>query len=230
LRGDLADLEPAVVHIDSLYNYSPATVDQNRLTQVGAMLTEVQHLCAEHDATLWFTAHMNQSGAGFDLKRITGAGVSEWADSWHLLRHRQNPDVEHGRFWLTADIGSRQWGGASYELDLDIGRFDPDTGTHDGPIRWTVHTAGAGAEPTDRDRDKRLTARTCIVQTMKRARNPLSRDEIKERTTGVSKTHIVAETALMIEDGILVHDGSRSAPKNGRDTPLFVLDQEWASA
>jgi hypothetical protein len=43
----------------------------------------------------------------------------------------------------------RQWGGREYDIDWHLGKFDNDTGTHDGEISWTVHEdaarAGTGA-------------------------------------------------------------------------------------
>lgn len=107
----LAEYKPGFVHLDPLYPFQPMTVSSSQLNQVGAMLTEVQQIVAEHDAIMWITAHMNQTGAGFDLKRITGAGVGEWGDSWVLMKHRETPDVDRGRFAIELSIGSRQCGG-----------------------------------------------------------------------------------------------------------------------
>ena len=112
-RSALRQFEPAVIHLDPLYAFQPATVDTNRLGDVGRMLSEAQMMCSEAGATIWITAHMNQSGSGFDLKRITGAGVGEWGDSWSLLRHRTDPDVDAGRFELQLSVGSREWGGGN---------------------------------------------------------------------------------------------------------------------
>jgi hypothetical protein len=224
LRGHLADFRPALVHLDPLYPFQPMTVDSNKIAQVGLMLSEIQAIVAEHDATFWLTAHMNQSGTGFDLKRITGAGVGEWGDSWALLRHREPADVDRGRFRLGVDIGSRQWGGGSYEVDFNVGRFDPDAGHHDGPITFTVRTAGSTERDDDRESTKRVAARRSVFVTMRKARRPLTKTEIRERTTGASKGHIAAEIAAMIDEELLLEHGIRKSDKGGPKVPMYLLN------
>lgn len=227
LRGHLSEFRPAFVQLDPLYPFQPMSVDSNKLAQVGLMLNEVQAICAEHEATLWITMHMNQTGSGFDLKRIAGAGAGEWADSWCLLRHREAADVERGRFRLRLDIGSRQWGGAEYDVDLDIGRFDADKGAHDGPITFNVASAMTTTTTVDGDDDKRLLARRAVFKTMRHARTALTRTEIEERSTGVAKTYIRAEIAVLIDDGGLVADGTRRPAQGGQETSLYVLAEGW---
>jgi hypothetical protein len=229
--GHLGDFAPAFTQLDPLYPFQPMTVDSNKLAQVGRMLNEVQAICARYESTFWITPHMNQTGTGFDLKRIAGAGVGEWGDSWVLLRHRLTPDVAAGRFRLTADIGSRQWGGGTFEVDFNIGKFDPETGSHDGPIRFKVVPAGTEDEPTDKDAAKRVTARSAVLKTMRSARTALTRDAIAERTTGVTKIYIRAEIAVMIEQGLLVEHGIRKPEKGAHnDVPLYRLADEWRDA
>jgi hypothetical protein len=225
LRCHLTDYRPAFVHLDPLYPFQPMAVDSNRLAQVGLMLNDIQSIVAEHDATFWITAHMNQSGQGFDLKRISGAGVGEWGDSWVLLRHRETANVERGLFKLTADIGSRQWGGGTYDIDFDIGHFDTETGSHDGAITFRVTKPGGNDEAIDRDVTKRLAARRAVIQTMRKARTALTRTEIEERTTGASKAHIRAEIVTLIDESILLERGVRKPTSGGHDAPLYVLDQ-----
>jgi hypothetical protein len=152
LAWHLRDFEPGLVHLDPLYPFQPPGVSPSQYVEIGRMLTATHRLCADHGATFWMTAHMNQTGAGFDLKRVSGAGHGEWGDSWALLRHRAAPDVDAGRFRLALALGSRQWGGTTWDLDLNIGRFDPDLGVHDGPITWNVQSAAgpssaAGVDP-----------------------------------------------------------------------------------
>jgi hypothetical protein len=77
-----------------------------------------------------------------------------------LLSHREPPDVEHGRFRLTLEIGSRQWGGSSWDLDLEIGRFDPDLGEFDGTITWDLARA---AGTSDRDAARSAATETAII-------------------------------------------------------------------
>jgi hypothetical protein len=90
------------------------------------------------DASLLVVNHYNQTGSGAGLKRITQTGSGEWVDSWLLASHRQQPNVGAGRFWLQLEVGSRQWGGTTWDLDVNLGTFDPEDGSHDGPITWDV--------------------------------------------------------------------------------------------
>jgi hypothetical protein len=229
LIGHLDDFKPAFTHLDPLYPFQPTSVSSNQLSQVGAMLNKVQAICAQRESTLWVTAHMNQTGTGHDLKRITGAGVGEWGDSWVLLRHRATPDVAAGRFRLAVDIGSRQWGGAAFEVDFDLGRFDSELERYDEPIRFHVSAAHSG-ELIDQDAAKRVKARKAVMETMRRAQRPLTRTEIEERTIGTAKTVIRAEVAVMIDQGELVEHGVRKPEKGGRATPLYVLAETWSDA
>jgi hypothetical protein len=227
LRGRLAEYNPRFVHLDPLYPFQPMTVDSNKLSNVGPMLTDIHQICAEHEATFWVTAHMNQGGAGFDLKRVSGAGPGEWADSWSLIRHRDVPDVDGGHFRLEVSIGSRQWGGGTYDLDMNIGHFDSDAGTHDGPITFQVHTASQVTKTDDADTTKRLAARRAIFKLMRKARAPKSKTEIKEQATGVTKSYITAETAALIDEGGLVQADVRKQAKGGVETPLYELAKGW---
>lgn len=97
--------------------------------------------------------HFNKSGDGRGLDRLTQAGMGEWADSWLLLTHREDPNAAEGRFRLLMEAGSRQWGGREHDLDLDLGRFDHDLGDHVGEIEWTVaaHAAEQPRTPSGRD-------------------------------------------------------------------------------
>ncbi len=227
LRGHLDDYGPAFVHLDPLYPFQPMTVDSNRIAQVGLMLNEVQTICAEHDATFWITAHMNQSGTGFDLKRITGAGIGEWGDSWVLLKHRETADVTAGQFKLTAEIGSRQWGGGSFDIDFSVGKFDADTGTHDGAITFDVRPSGGGGETRDRDAEKRHAARRAVFNTLRKSRRPLTKTEIIDRSTGASNAHIRAEIETLIDENGLAWNGTRKPETGGREAPTYQLADGW---
>ncbi len=104
-------------------------------------------------ASLQVVNHMNQTGQGMSLKRITMAGSGEWADSWLLLAHREPPDVDAGSFKLAFEVGSRQWGGMTWDLDMEIGRFDADTGSHDGEITWDIRRGSSASSSRDAKRD-----------------------------------------------------------------------------
>lgn len=145
LERDLADVEPGLVVLDPLYAFHGGATDSRNLHEEGALLTAISNPIAQAGACLDIVNHYNQTGSGPGLKRITMVGGGEWCDSWRLLSHRENPDVDNGRFRLTLEIGSRRWGGATWDLDLDVGRFDIDLGRHDGDINWHV----TRHQPTD---------------------------------------------------------------------------------
>jgi hypothetical protein len=73
-----------------------------------------------------------------------------------LLAHREAADVAAGRFRLSLDIGSRQWGGSTWDLDLNIGSLGDDGLDHDGDITWEIRKAGVGG--TDNPRARILAA------------------------------------------------------------------------
>ncbi len=151
LRRDLDELHPAAVIIDPFYAFHGTEVKAADLHQEGALLSSVSTPCAEAGASLLLGNHFNKTGTGRGLDRITQAGGQEWSDTWMLVSHRTEPDVDLGEFQLLLDIGSRQWGGATWDLDLRIGRFDPDTGEFDGPITWEIsrHVVSVHERVTD---------------------------------------------------------------------------------
>jgi AAA domain len=138
LARDLEEIQPGLVWLDPYYAYHGTDAKASNLHDEGNLLTKLSSWCLDSNANLLINNHYNQTGSGPGLKRITQTGMGEWADTWLLLSHRQPPDVEGGRFWLDLTIGSRQWGGRDYALDLNIGRFDPGLGEHDGDIIWNL--------------------------------------------------------------------------------------------
>ena len=144
LRRDLDEIEPGLVTLDPLYTYHGTTTRASDLHQEGALLNMLSTPCVEAGASLVVVNHFNQTGGGSSLKRITMAGSGEWADSWVLLEHRGQPDVAAGMFMLNMEIGSRQWGGSKWELDLDsdalmrrLGHMtERSPGTSAGRVHW----------------------------------------------------------------------------------------------
>lgn len=138
LRSDLEELDPALIIIDPLYSFHPSDVKASSLYEEGALLANLSTPCANAGCSLLIGNHFNKTGTGSGLDRITQAGGQEWSDTWMLLSHRRKPDVEEGRFQLLLDIGSRQWGGGNWDVDLTIGQFDVDRAEFDGPITWVI--------------------------------------------------------------------------------------------
>ena len=183
LRRDLDELGPALVALDPLYTYHGTATRASDLHQEGSLLNLLSRPCIEAGASLLAVNHMNQTGAGMSLKRITMAGSGEWADSWLLLEHRETADVESGLFRLRLEIGSRQWGGTAWHLDLDIGRFDMDTGTHDGRISWDLAraTTTSSSEKTSGATEK---ARDAILEALVDCPWTLTKTDVKKLVGG----------------------------------------------
>jgi len=138
LARDLEELRPGLVWLDPLYVYQGGAIKSSDLYERGALLSDLSKPIVDAGASLLVGDHFNKTGTGDGLNRMTQAGMAEWADSWLLLAHRQTPDVRNGRFWLSLEVGSRQWGGNTWDLDLDLGAFDADTGDHVGDIKWRL--------------------------------------------------------------------------------------------
>ncbi len=146
LARDLRDIEPGLVVLDPLYMYHGTTTRAADLHAEGALLGGFSRPCVDAGVSLLVVNHFNQTGTGMSLKRITMAGSGEWADSWILLAHRVDPDLEAGVYRLTLAVGSRQWGGTEWELDVTLGRFDAERGDHDGDIAWELRRATAAGK------------------------------------------------------------------------------------
>lgn len=158
LRRDLDELDPALVHIDPWYAYHGAQSEGKNLYAEGSLLSGLSQPCIDHGASLLVNHHFNQTGVSKGISRLTMAGAQEWVDSWILLAHRKEADVDNGRFYLTLAIGSRQWGGSTWDLDLDVGRFDVDTAEYDGTITWDLHRASGGGKSSARDAKVKILA------------------------------------------------------------------------
>lgn len=139
LERDLIDLAPALVHIDPYYAFHGASTNAANLHEEGGLLASLSGLIGEYAASLMLNNHFSKSGGHKkDLDSITMSGGGEWVDTWLLLHHRKDPNVANGLFHLTWQIGSRQWGGTNWDLDLEVGAFDVDTGEFDGSITWDI--------------------------------------------------------------------------------------------
>lgn len=155
LARDLAALEPGLFILDPLYAYHGAGTNSANLHEEGALLSGLSSTCVDAGAALLIVNHWNQTGNGRGLGRITQAGSGEWVDTWMLTSHRDTPtpaDIAVGRFKLLLELGCRQWGGTSWNLDLEVGRLDPDLGIHDGPLAWTISPADTAGPDDQVDR------------------------------------------------------------------------------
>lgn len=138
LHRDLEELRPGLVLLDPLYAFHGTKTNAANLFEEGALLTSLSTPCLAAGASLMVVTHFNKTGTGRGLDRLTMAGAQEWADSWWLLSHRERLPVESGQFRLLLEVGSRQWGGSEWDLDLELGRFNVETGEYDGAIAWDL--------------------------------------------------------------------------------------------
>lgn len=211
LRRDLDELNPAAVIIDPLYAFHGTEVHGADLHQEGALLSSVSTPCSEAGASLLIGNHFNKTGTGRGLDRITQSGGQEWSDTWMLLSHRQDPDVENGHFSLLLDVGSRQWGGAVWDVDLHIGRFDTETGEFDGPITWDV----ARHEPIGAKGQRVVDTIMDIVADMPWA---FTKTQIRDRIGGKKELFQVAwdelrDTGQLISERIRRLEGGSHYPR-----------------
>lgn len=131
------NVDPALIVLDSLYCFHPPGVAAGNLYERGPMLFGLSATVGQ-DTALMVVDHFNKSSSGIDLDRLAQAGMAQWADSWLLLEHRQDPEPSAGAFYLRGNVGSRQWGERTYVLDWNIGRFDPATRDFLTPVEVEV--------------------------------------------------------------------------------------------
>jgi hypothetical protein len=209
LADTLRDVHPALVIIDPWYAYQPPGIHSSDLFEVGPVLRQLQAITEAAEATLMAVNHFNHA-KGFDLNRITMAGHAEWADSWVLVDHREPPDVDAGRFGLKLGIGSRQWGGVTYHLDFNLGRFDPTQGTHDSRMSWSItsDTAVRGGERRDDVDEPIANAKLAVVRAFNRSRTAgppqWAREQIKGRVGIRRSPAVTAAIEEMIDAGALI--------------------------
>ena len=223
LARDLREIEPGLVSLDPLYVYHGTQTKASDLHQEGALLTRLSKPCMDAGASLQVVNHFNQTGSGVNLKRITMAGSGEWADSWVLLAHREPPDVANGAFKLTMEIGSRQWGGTSWELDLDIGRFDMDAGVHDGDISWELRRAAVGGVTAEKQTEANGKARTAILDAVADMPWEKTKTELKVLVGGSREAFTAAFNALADEGRISHNKIRRTEAGIEKERPLWGL-------
>ena len=221
LQRDLDDLEPGLIVIDPLYSFHGARTKASDLHQEGALLSGLSSRCVAAGAGLLIVNHYNQTGAGSGLKRITMAGSGEWVDSWVLVAHREAGDVEGGNFKLRMEIGSRQWGGTVWDLDLSVGRFNVETGTHDGDISWDLRRASTAAQKAPGD-DKDADARLAIIGVL--ADKPgATRTDCFALVKGNRERFIRAFNDLADTGQIRHNQAGQTTPKGGRPSLRWYL-------
>lgn len=226
LRRHIDELELCpLVTVDPLYSYHGTATKASDLHQEGALLNLLSGPCIEAEASLLVVNHYNQTGSGSSLKRITMAGSGEWADSWLLLDHREPPDVENGLFRLNLEVGSRQWGGMTWNLDLDIGRFDVDTGSHDGQITWDLRRASFGTSKPDKTAGAEKASKR-ILDTIADHSFEMTKTEIRTAVGGNRDAFDKAFDALAEDEAIVHHMRGRAEAGTTKKRLLWGLRLE----
>ncbi len=211
---------PGLIVIDPKYAVHPNSVDAKNLLSEGAFLREVTAPIIDAGWAFDLVDHYNQTGSGNGLKRVTMAGAGEWADSWTLLAHREQPDVDAGRFRLTMDVGSRQWGGTSLHVDVGLGHFDPDLGAHDGDITFSVRPAGHDDQGDGDDVDQRTAVE--VLRVLRRARKAVTRTDVVQRAKA-RDTDVRRVLSEMIDDGRVIETPGIYTDAAGRAQRRVVL-------
>ena len=137
---------PALVDIDSLYNFHDGDVEVTNLYARGRMLSDYQHFMQREcgpACALWVIDHFRKAANSIDLDEYMQSGMAQWADSWWNAEHRQEPDLDQNRFWLNVKIGSRHPYGGLYEIDIDEGPYDEDVMAWLRPMTAHVERVGS---------------------------------------------------------------------------------------
>ena len=225
LRRNLDQLQPELVIVDPLYAFHPPGVEAQNLYERGRMLAELSGLVAD-EAALIVADHFKKNGAagasGLDLDSIAQAGMGQWADSWILQRHREAPDLDAGAYRLEAEFGSRQWGGARYEIDWTLPAFGGlETGESQAPeLSWRVRRSDGGDTASVRGSDR---TREAIGQTLRDRPFELTKTALVD-VVGGKKERTRAVIELMIGEGLILSQlGERSEGGRKVKRTLFGL-------
>jgi hypothetical protein len=210
IAAEVESFDPGLVNLDPWYVYGGADANASQLGEIGERLETVRRTAGQGRA-LFINHHLNQTGTGTGIVKLSGAGHAEWVDSWLLLGHRTPPNVDAGQFRLSLDVGSRQWGGASHDVDYNIGRFDTEHGAHDGDISWTV-TARGRADGTEDVIEARIAAaKERVVKAWKqrrvKAKSPWTATEWIENAGGTKSDNRTAFHRLVDEGRIACASG-----------------------
>lgn len=221
VKAGLDEMQPALVILDPLYAFHPTGVEAQNLYARGPMLAELSGLIGG-EAALIVADHFNKTGAGgLDLDSISQAGVGQWADSWGLQQHREPPDLAAGEYRLGVEFGSRQWGGARYEIDWTlpaVGELESGEATAPG-ISWAVRRAGTeGARPRGGDR-----VREAIEQTLRDHPFELSKTALLGAVGGKKEATRAAIEQMISEGRVIGQQCERAEGSRTVKRTLFGL-------
>ena len=229
LRSALRQFEPAVIHLDPLYAFQPATVDTNRLGDVGRMLSEAQMMCFEAGATIWITAHMNQSWSGSTSSASPALASASGATRGRCCAIRPTRMLTPASSSCSCRWAPASGAAPTYDLDFNIGRFDPALGHHDGPITFTVSSrsgqARPGRPPTPTPTSGSPPAAPCSTPAAGRAVRSAA-VQIVERSTGAADKYLRAEFQRLIDESQFVVVGAEKPTCGGCPIELLQLSKD----
>jgi len=228
IAAAIDEFDPAIVWLDPWYAYAPgsAVASSALLTDIGQVLSNWRQAVGV-GRTAMINHHLNTGGTGDGLQRLAGAGHAEWCDSWMLVDHREKPQVEEGRFRLKLRVGSRQWGGGDYAIDLNLGRFDPEQGIHIGSIHWKVGRLAEAQAETDEERHQTTMTETqlAIKRYLRKQQRPVGRNELIEGV-GAKKERVRAALDILIERGEVIERALKVAGASGRPKIMCSLTED----
>ena len=117
------------------------------------------------------------------------------------------------------DIGSRQWGGGSFDIDFRIGRHDLETNEHEGQITWKVAPSGSGDEErVDAVDEKVMAFRVELVQAARRLKkkHPRVAEDWYALVAGFAHQIKRTEFAQLVDDGRFVAEEEAYTDKANR--------------
>ncbi|SMH30664.1 Toprim domain-containing protein [Rathayibacter oskolensis] len=190
-RRAVDDEQPGLVIIDPLYAYHPAGVEAQNLYDRGAMLAQISQSMPPGCA-LVIADHFRKTSVGqaLDLDSIAQSGVGQWADSWVLMQHDTPPRVDEGDFSIGVQFGSRQWGGQQYVVDWAFGRFDADTGEHDGDLSVEVRNATWGAKKSGGGEGRQSALGAAILTLVEDSPLQYTKTQVRDEVRGSQKVGV----------------------------------------
>ena len=138
LRSGLSVHDRPLVGVDPWYSFHGTATRASNLHDEGALLNMLSTPCMDAGAASSSSTTSTRAATGRRCGASRWPGRASRPTRGCCSTTGEPPDVAAGSFKLSMEVGSRQWGGTSWDLDLELGRFDEETGTHDGEITWDL--------------------------------------------------------------------------------------------
>ena len=226
------ELRPSLVAIDPLYAFHPAGIDPANLYERGRMLSSLSGLVNERSALI-VVDHFNKSTADtLELNSIAQTGMSQWADSWILMKHASGSAMgAGGEFSLTASFGSRRTSGSGqWNIDWSVPMEEDEFGVHvptksadSAGLDWAVRRSSTTSPKQSADASM-VDLAAKIIGTVAANEWALTKSKLRKRVGG---NHAI--TAELIDqltaDELLVVEERKVPDKNGRESryPVYGL-------